>query len=205
MSLIAVISLSMACAKAPLRQSFQVEKRRVRISLPARPTRARELTIDYHGSPKYGLRFFPDRQQTYTIFSTSQWMVCVDAPDDRATLTMKLTVPANLTAVANGERVSETKVQDKMVSVWQQRSPIPTYIFGFAVRPFQTVSVRDGRVEFRYLATGYSSDEVRKIFRDTPDMLRFFEERAGVRYADKTYTQVLAAGGVEQEMSSSPH
>ena len=33
-------------------------------------------------------------------------------------------------------------------------------------------------------------------------MLDFFEERAGVKYADRTYTQVLAAGGVEQEMSS---
>jgi aminopeptidase N len=33
-------------------------------------------------------------------------------------------------------------------------------------------------------------------------MLDFFEDRAGVKYADKTYTQVLAAGGVEQEMSS---
>jgi aminopeptidase N len=40
------------------------------------------------------------------------------------------------------------------------------------------------------------------MFRDTPDMLEFYEERAGVRYADETYTQVLAAGGVEQEMSS---
>ncbi|HEU4796879.1 MAG TPA: M1 family aminopeptidase, partial [Pyrinomonadaceae bacterium] len=36
----------------------------------------------------------------------------------------------------------------------------------------------------------------------TPDMLDFFERRAGVKYAGKTYTQVLAAGGVEQEMDS---
>ena len=43
---------------------------------------------------------------------------------------------------------------------------------------------------------------MRRIFRDTPDMLDFFEDRAGVKYADQTYTQVLAAGGVEQEMSS---
>jgi aminopeptidase N len=32
-------------------------------------------------------------------------------------------------------------------------------------------------------------------------MLRFFEGVAGVPYADRTYTQVLAAGGIEQEMS----
>ena len=33
-------------------------------------------------------------------------------------------------------------------------------------------------------------------------MIDFYEERAGVRYTDPVYTQVLAAGGVEQEMSS---
>ena len=33
-------------------------------------------------------------------------------------------------------------------------------------------------------------------------MIDFYEDRAGVRYADPVYTQVLAAGGVEQEMSS---
>ncbi|HYJ45580.1 MAG TPA: M1 family aminopeptidase, partial [Pyrinomonadaceae bacterium] len=44
--------------------------------------------------------------------------------------------------------------------------------------------------------------ELRRVFRDTPDMLAFYEERAGVPYIDKTYTQVLASGNVEQEMSS---
>jgi aminopeptidase N len=64
------------------------------------------------------------------------------------------------------------------------------------------VKEKRGNVELQYLATTYSEAEVRRIFRATPDMLDFFEDRAGVKYADKTYTQVLAAGGVEQEMSS---
>ena len=42
---------------------------------------------------------------------------------------------------------------------------------------------------------------MRRIFRDTPDMLNFFARIAGVPYADRTYTQVLATGGVEKEMS----
>jgi len=57
-------------------------------------------------------------------------------------------------------------------------------------------------VELQYLVTSFTDDEARRIFHDTADMLEFFESRAGVRYADKTYSQVLAAGGVEQEMSS---
>ena len=163
----------------------------------------KEIEVGFHGSPRRGIRFFPDRQQVYTIFSTSQWMVCVDDPADKATLTFKLILPANLTPIANGQLVSQRELpNNKRVSEWQQRTPISTYIFGFAAGPFHVVKEKRGNVELQYLATNYSEAEVRRIFRATPDMLDFFEERAGVKYADKTYTQVLAAGGVEQEMSS---
>jgi aminopeptidase N len=182
---------------------FSVRDRRLIVSLPSSTKHTREIEIDFHGTPKYGIRFFPDRQQIYTVFSTSQWMVCVDDPADKATLTFKLILPANLTPVANGHFVSERALpNDRRISEWVQKMPVPSYIFGFAAGPFNVVKEKHGHVEFQYFATTYSETEVRRIFRDTADMLKFFEERAGVRYADKTYTQVLAAGGVEQEMSS---
>ena len=184
---------------------FSVMDRRLRVSLPMkdRVTRVREIEVDFHGTPRFGIRFFPDRQQVHTIFSTSQWMVCVDDPADKATLTFKLILPANLTPVANGQLVSQQDLPDKKrVSEWQQRTAIPTYIFGFAAGPFHVVKEKHKNVEFHYLATNYTASEVRRIFRETPSMLEFFEDRAGVKYADRTYTQVLAAGGVEQEMSS---
>ena len=187
-------------ARAPLQ--FSVTNRRLSVSLPA-GKRVREIEIDFHGTPKRGIRFFPDRQQVYTIFSTSQWMVCVDDPSDKATLTFKLILPASLTAVANGNFVSQHGLpNDKRVSEWRQNTPIPTYVIGFAAGPFQVVKEKRGNVELQYLATNYAPIEVQRIFRDTPDMLDFFEDHAGVKYADRTYTQVLAAGGVEQEMSS---
>lgn len=181
---------------------FSVSNHKLRVSLPP-GKRIREIKIDFHGTPKFGIRFFPDRQQVYTIFSTSQWMVCVDDPADKATLSFKLILPAQLTAVANGELVSRSELPDnKRLFEWRQSSPIPTYIFGFAVGPFHVVKEKRGNVELQYLATNYTAIEVRRIFRDTSDMLDFFEDRAGVKYADKTYTQVLAAAGVAQEMSS---
>jgi aminopeptidase N len=196
-----VLSIDMVSeGKAPLK--FTVSDRKLRVSLPP-GKRIRELEINFHGTPKYGIRFFPDRQQVYTIFSTSQWMVCVDDPADKATLTFKLILPENLRAVANGQFVSQRELPDKkQLFEWRQRTPIPTYIFGFAAGPFQVVKEKHKDVELQYFATGYSAAEVRRIFRDTPDMLDFFEDRAGVKYVDRTYTQVLAAGGVEQEMSS---
>jgi aminopeptidase N len=184
------------------RLEYSVNNRKLRVTLPA-GRRVREIEIDFHGSPKYGIQFFPEQQQVYTVFSTSQWLVCVDDPADKATLTFKLIVPASLTSVANGQFISQRELpNNKRLFEWRQVSSIPTYIFGFAIGPFQVVKERRRNIEFQYLATNYTAIEVRRIFRDTPDMLDFFEDRAGVKYADRTYTQVLATGGVAQEMSS---
>ncbi len=183
-------------------RQFSVSNHKLQVSLPP-GKRIREILIDFHGTPKYGIRFFPDRQQVYTIFSTSQWMVCVDDPADKATLTFKLILPEQLKAVANGELVSQRELpNNKRLFEWRQSSPVPTYVIGFAVGPFHVAKEKRRNVELQYFATNYTAIELRRIFRDTPDMLNFFEDRAGVKYADKTYTQVLAAGGVEQEMSS---
>jgi aminopeptidase N len=186
-------------------RKFVRADRKLIISLdrPARLNETRELEIEYHGTPRRGIRFFPDRQQVYTIFSTSQWMVCVDGPDDRATFSFDLILPANLTGVANGRLANKRQLPNNKISwEWRQDSTIPTYVFGFSIGNFRVVTERHGHVEMRYLSEQYTDEELLRIFRDTADMIDFFEDRAGVKYADPVYTQVLAAGGVEQEMSS---
>ena len=187
-------------------RKFVRRDRKLIISLdkPAKLNEARELEIEYHGTPRRGIRFFPERQQVYTIFSTSQWMVCVDEPDDRATFLMSLILPAKLTAVGNGSPTPPSSLPNgKMEHRFVQRYPIPTYIFGFAIGNFRTVTESAGdHVTLRYMSAQHSDDELRRIFQNSRDMLAFYRERAGVAYADRIYTQVLAAGGVEQEMSS---
>jgi aminopeptidase N len=185
-------------------QKFVRTDRRLVVSLarPAKASEMRELEVQYHGTPVRGIRFFPDQDQVYTVFSTSEWLVCVDAPDDRATLRLNLVLPATLNAVANGRLEGRhTSTNNKVLYEWRQEMPIPTYTFGFAAGRFRTLMEKRGHVQLRYLATQFSDEELRRIFRDTSDTISFYEDRSGVRYADTTYTQVLAAGRIEQEMS----
>src|SRR4030095_6451644 len=111
-------------------QQFVRRDRRLIITLSkaAQPDQTRQPEIDYHGTPRRGIRFFPERQQVYTIFSTSQWMVCVDAPDDRAPLSFSLILPSKLSAVANGRPVTQRALaNNKSLREWRQDAPIPTY------------------------------------------------------------------------------
>ena len=181
---------------------FSINDRKLIVSLAGK-RREREIEVKFHGAPRYGIRFFPDRQQVHTLFSTSQWMVCNDDPADKATFFLNLILPAGLTPVASGGLISQRPVADnKQLTEWLQKTPIPTYIFGFAAGPFNVVKEKHKNVEFQYFSTNYSEAEVRRIFRATPDILDFFEDRSGVKYHDNRYTTVLAAGGVEQEMGS---
>ena len=82
------------------------------------------------------------------------------------------------------------------------KRPIPPYIFGFAAGLFQEVTRQDGSIQLHFLArSNFSILQVEQIFADTSDMRKFFEGRAGVPYPGDRYTQVLASGFVEQEMS----
>ncbi|HEX6890866.1 MAG TPA: M1 family aminopeptidase, partial [Chryseolinea sp.] len=58
-----------------------------------------------------------------------------------------------------------------------------------------------GNLELRYLSSSYSSTELSQIFTETKSMIQFFEERSGVSYPGRSYTQVLGEGNVSQEMA----
>jgi aminopeptidase N len=185
--------------------SFENHDGVLKIALPKPASTHDEIQFEivYHGIPKYGIKYFPDQRQLYTVFSTSQWMPCVDAPSDRAQFRLSLTVPKGLKVAGNGSNVRITPVdQDKVLSVLEQREPVPTYIFGFAAGDFREVTRKHRGVTFRYLVTPTFSDlEIDKIFRDTADELDFYQDHAGVKYPYPQYTQVIAAGGTEQEMA----
>jgi aminopeptidase N len=176
----------------------------ITLARPAKLNEKRELEIEYHGAPRYGIKFFPDQPQVYTLFSTSQWMPCIDAPGDRATFRLNLILPKDLKTIGNGRFVKQIDLPDnKIASEWEQKNAIPTYVFGFAAGNFREVVENHGKIKLRYLASQqFSENDLRQIFRDTADMIDFYESKAGVKYADAVYTQILAAGRAEQEMSS---
>jgi hypothetical protein len=71
---------------------------------------------------------------------------------------------------------------------------MPAYTFGFAVGRFSEVSDRESGVTLQYFADGFSPDEIRAIFGESRQILRFFEERSGVPYP---WADIRAGAGRE--------
>jgi aminopeptidase N len=146
--------------------------------------------------------FNQEREQIYTVFSTSQWMVALDDPSARATLRLRLTMPRAWTASASGRELSRRQAPGNNVVVeWQQDRPVPTYTFGFAAGAFSEVNDRAGRTALRFLGRGFTESEMRRVFGETGPMIAFFEQRSGVPYPGATYAQALVARTAGQEMA----
>jgi len=184
---------------------FVRQQRRLRILLssPVRAGERLELDLSYIGEPKHGLQFHPARREMYTIFSTSQWMVCVDAPAERAALDLELILPRDLRVAASGRpsRVREVEGEDGLrAHRWLQAEAVPSFVYGFAAAPYREVEERASGVRLRYLSIDQDEMRLSRTFADTRDMLRFFERRAGFSYRGD-YAQVLVASTVGQEMA----
>jgi aminopeptidase N len=170
------------------------------IELSEREKEEIEITIDYHGSPRNGLFFRSDRGQAFTIYSTSQWMICFDSPGDRAFFHLNISVPADKDCIASGELVSQERKNDKIQYSYQQNYESPAYTYGFAIGNFNQAQEEYGEVLLKYYSQDYSSDQLLTIFKETPKMIAFFEKKSGVKYDQSSYSQILI-GDHYQEMS----
>ena len=148
---------------------FAVDGNRVRITLPRPGLPAqRTIAITYHGTPRGGLVFVPEREQLYTIFSTSQWTIALDEPDARATLRLRLTVPRGWAAAASGRQVSRRAIsKDAQVIEWRQDRAVPTYTFGFVAGRFVTAESTSARVHLQFLGNGWSAVDLQRVFSES--------------------------------------
>ncbi|MBI3184378.1 MAG: HEAT repeat domain-containing protein [Myxococcales bacterium] len=184
---------------------------RLQLSRPLSPEESAEVAIRYRCQPSRGLYFFgpdqgyPDRPlQAWTQGQDEDsrcWFPCLDAPAQRATSEVIATFPAEMTALSNGELVSD-KVQGGLRTMhFRLGVPHPPYLVTLAVGELEEASDKSGQTRLRYLfPPGRREDALRCVGR-TPEMVAAFEELTAQAYPFGTYSQVFVTefifGGME--------
>jgi aminopeptidase N len=183
--------------------NFTIQEKKLHIQLPRVATAGEKYNIDieYSAKPAFGMQFYPEREELYTIFSTSQWLVVIDSPDERASLDLSIRLPNAYKSVANG-KLSSIVAFDKETELhrWQYKTEMPSYVYGFAASKYNEKIERRKGIKLRYLSKDQNPEQLKNIFADTSDMLQFFSERTGIRYRGD-YTQALVADTIGQEMA----
>ena len=158
------------------------------------------VKIDYSGAPTKGLLFNKSLGQAYTVYFTSHWMICHQNPEDKATIQMDVLISEDKQCIASGELITKKKVGRKSLYQWKHDYDTPAFNYGFVVGNFKKYEMKYHGIAINNYSSSHSLTELAKIFRETPKIISFFEEKSGIPYNQKSYNQILI-GNHYQEMS----
>jgi aminopeptidase N len=172
------------------------------------------VSIEYSCTPKKGLYFtqpdsgYPDKH--WQIWSQGEdmdnhfWFPCYDFPNDKATSEMIATVRKGYTVVSNGELVSvkENKKDSTKTFHWRENKPHSSYLITIAAGDYTILHDRAGKLPLQYYVFREDTADARMCFRQTPDMIKFFNEKIGYSYAWEKYAQILITDFIEGGMEN---
>ncbi|WP_439490677.1 M1 family aminopeptidase [Algoriphagus sp.] len=133
----------------------------------------------------------------------SKWFPTIDAPNEKFTQLVKLTLPDTLVSIGNGELVRQEMLEDGMrKDHWEMKLPHSAYLAAFAIGDFGKVEADwEGVPLGYYVEKGYEKG-AEKVFKNTPEMIGFFSETLGVRYPWPKYDQVVVRDFVSGAMEN---
>lgn len=196
-------------------QAYQVTDKQIIVTFaePIPPDRQASVTIVYHAEPKRGLYFrTPDmgyKEGDTHLFSQGEeiearhWYPCFDSPNEIFTSEITCHVPAGMTVLSNGRLVSEqTDPATGLVAVhWSQDKPHANYLITLVAGYFRKVEDKYKDIPLAFYTPPSEFNEASNSFRDTRDIMAFYEQEIGVPYPWAKYDQVcvndFVAGGME--------
>jgi len=173
-----------------------------------------DLTFSYSiDHPRTGL-FFTNPCPEFPDIETSVWTqmqddyarYCVpvyDNPSHKFPTETIVTVPKGYFAMSNGYLKSRVEHEDGTETFhWVQEKPIPAYLITVAASEYvEYKEDLDGLEVSYYVHKKWDRDTVYRSFGKTPEMIKFFESKLGVKFPWVKYAQVTAAnfliGGME--------
>jgi aminopeptidase N len=177
----------------------------IRYTMPQTPTRG-------GANGAGGFRWIdpdPDRPDRRPGFWTqgetntnSSWVPCYDFPNDKCTSETHTTVPAEWTVIGNGIEgpVTEDKTANTRTYHWTMKQPHSTYLLSLAGGEMDVQKDEWRGVPLYYAVPKGKGNLIPGSYGNTPDMLSWFSDNLGVKYAWPKYAQTAVfdfPGGME--------
>ncbi|MDB5257006.1 MAG: pepN [Chitinophagaceae bacterium] len=135
--------------------------------------------------------------------AASCWFPTIDAPNERCTQEMFITVEDKYTVISNGELIYSKKNADGTKTVnWKMTKPHAPYLFMMVVGEFAEVKDTWRGKEVNYYVEKAYEPYARAIFGNTPEMLEFYSTRLNYDYAWNKYYQVVVRDYVSGAMEN---
>jgi aminopeptidase N len=104
---------------------------------------------------------------------TAAWLACDNAPRDKASLDIQITVPAGLKAVSNGRLVSRQKVDRRVRWSWSEPAPMASYLALVDIGDGKLVQGRVGKLPTWTLIDPRLAKRSRAAIDSLPEIIRW--------------------------------
>ncbi len=113
--------------------------------------------------------------------ANSVWFVTIDKPNQKTTQELSMTVPAKYVTLSNGLLTTQKKNADgTRTDTWKMDLPHAPYLFFMGVGDFTIVKDSYKGKEVSYYVEKDQAQYARKVFGNTPEMIKFFSDKLGV-------------------------
>jgi len=177
------------------------------------PDKETTVTVHYSAVPQKGL-YFRTPEMGYPAtdshlwtqgepLEARHWFPSFDAPNEKFTSEVTCRVPEGMVVISNGKRMSEEKdAATGLVAVrWLQDKPHVNYLIALCAGYFKKVEDKHRDIPMAFWTPASQIAQAQSSFRDTKDMMEFFEKEIGVNYPWAKYDQVCVEdfgwGGME--------
>jgi aminopeptidase N len=135
--------------------------------------------------------------------ANSVWMVTIDKPNQKTTQELSMTVPNKYVTLSNGLLISKKVNADgTRTDNWKMDLPHAPYLFFMGVGDFAIVKDTYKGKEVSYYVEKNQEPYARRVFGNTPEMMKFFSEKLGVEYPWQKYNQIVGRDYVSGAMEN---
>lgn len=134
--------------------------------------------------------------------ANSAWFPTLDAPNQKTSQEIYITVPNKYKTLSNGTLINQTKKGDNRTDYWKQDLKHAPYLAFMGVGEFEIINDSYKNIPVNYYVEKEYAPYAKAIFGNTPEMIGFFADKLGVEYPWEKYSQIVVRDYVSGAMEN---
>ncbi|MHB0755344.1 M1 family aminopeptidase [Polaribacter sp. M15] len=134
--------------------------------------------------------------------ANSAWFPTIDAPNQKMSQEIYITVPNQYKTLSNGALISQTKNGNNRTDYWKLDQEHAPYLAFMGIGEFEIIKDFYKNIPVNYYVEKEYAPYAKAIFGLTPEMIGFFADKLGVDYPWNKYSQIVVRDYVSGAMEN---
>lgn len=134
--------------------------------------------------------------------ANSCWFPTIDAPNQKTTQEIYITVPNRFVTLSNGKLINQVVNGPNRTDYWKMDKKHAPYLFFMGIGEYEIIEDSYNSIPVNYYVEKKYAPYAKDIFGKTPEMMEFFSKLLGVAFPWDTYSQIVGRDFVSGAMEN---